>query len=222
MCDWLNINALFSSFYISLFSFFSSLPDLLAWFLFAFLFITLYLPLSHYSPLSLSLFPIALPHHSFAVCPIWTVTCLIFSRPSSPLCRALLPSPLPTVPGEVRYLHTYTHHTLARTHSSIYIYEGSSRYTEMWRRHVPSNTHKWIYFWNIPSGQSFTCLPVHLSDHLSFYENHPSIHHHSISFLYKLMLHDPAGDLWRDTVKEVLSAGVSIVKSPSILLYYML
>lgn len=43
-----------------------------------------------------------------SVCPIWTVTCLIFSRPSSLLCRALLPSPTPIVPGEVRYLHTYT------------------------------------------------------------------------------------------------------------------
>lgn len=70
-------------------------------------------PLTNISPLSSPspLFPPSTPLQPFcsSVCPIWAVTCLIFSRPSSPLCRALLQSPPPTVPGEVRSTHTCIH-----------------------------------------------------------------------------------------------------------------
>lgn len=63
---------------------------------------------SHFSSLHSHLYFTLSLHILFhsLVCPIWTVTCLIFSRPSSPLCRALLQSPMPTVPGEVRFLLT--------------------------------------------------------------------------------------------------------------------
>lgn len=87
-----------------------------------------------------------------SVCPIWTVTCLIFSRPSSPLCRALLPSPTPTVPGEVRYLHTQNECTSR---------DADMQITET-RAHTLSDVHKWIYSFNIPSGQSFPRVPIHL------------------------------------------------------------
>lgn len=56
-----------------------------------------------FSPFFLSLFVV----FGSSACRTWTATCLISSRPSSPLCRAILQSPTPTVPGEVRYLHTF-------------------------------------------------------------------------------------------------------------------
>lgn len=67
-----------------------------------------------------------------AVCPIWTATCLIFSRPSSLLFRALRPSPTPTVPGEVGDKHTspYTN-ALERFGTSLY---GSLTWSEKKRK----------------------------------------------------------------------------------------
>lgn len=196
MRNWLNINALsqsvlsvsFYSLYLLLtFSlYFSFSPSPLS-----------SLCTSPSSPLTASLSP-SLSFTSFcsSVCPIWTVTCLIFSRPSSPLCRALLPSPPPTVPGEVRYLHT---HTL-----DLHIYDGTSRDADLQIRRAPTNK------WNIPSGQASTCLSVHLSGRSFVFLWKPSIHPPSLSpFHQKLMLRDSSLCLVQThTVKQVLSAGV--------------
>lgn len=92
MLSWLNINTLSLPPFISPHFFFCGV---FLWLIFWFISF-LSCPFLTSSPLP------PLPVCSSAS-PTWTATCLIFSRPSSPPGRALLPSPTPTVPGEVSF-----------------------------------------------------------------------------------------------------------------------
>lgn len=81
-----------------------------------FVYLSFFFHLNVFLCLSLLCYSCLIPiNHSFfpylffmcsSACPISTVTCLISSQPSFLLCRAVLQSPTPTVPGEVCYLHT--------------------------------------------------------------------------------------------------------------------
>lgn len=137
MCDWLNINALFLSFYLFLFCLSSSLSDLLT----GFPFLSFY----HSVLTSFSLFLIIPPSLSLSFCSVPNLNSDLFdlqpafipavqSTPSISTANSAWGGTLPT------HIHTHIIHLHEYTHALIYIYEGSSRYTEMWRRHPPSNT----------------------------------------------------------------------------------
>lgn len=197
MLDWLNINAGSPS----VFQFFSFLLWLIH--LLSFLFCPSLLS----SPLLfLSFFFFFNSLHFFhpSVCPTWTVTCLIFSRPSSLLCRALLPSPPPTVPGEVRYRHTHTYtnkiiseQKLNQQYDLFKVFSASlGRYFFCWIIHCPSVS---------PS----ICLCIQ------------TIHPPTIIVILRLsseanVAWPPASLLCRDIVQLVLCTGIVIVNIPSI------